>query len=159
MTCFGRTETANRESGVTLVELLVAITIVALALAVTLPSVRTPSPTLDVRLQAQRIASAMQAARATAVAKSTDVGFVFDAKANTWAIDAGVSGPQALSIGTTLKLETARAAIRADDVGRLIFFSDGSTTGGRVSLIKGGLATTISVEWLTGAVSIEKVGG
>jgi general secretion pathway protein H len=152
--------TVEYEGGSTLVEVLMTLALVALALGMALPMMRGPSPSTDTRLQGQRIAAALKAARVTALAKGHDVAFTFLANENAWLVS---DGSRVQLPGTmTLTLDTARIAIRSGTSGAqgsLVFFPDGSATGGRVTLRSGRNATTdvvIEINWFNGAVTLVK---
>jgi general secretion pathway protein H len=144
------------EAGFSLVELLVVLSIIALVAAVAAyaPLIRKASPTAELRTHALRIATGLRVARAAAIRQGREIAFHFDAQKNAWASPSG-SKVTHLPIGMTLKLDTARAAIRdATDAG-LVFFHDGSSTGGRIGLSYGSGRMTINVAWINGAVSID----
>lgn len=145
-----------QDAGFTLVELLVVLAILGLVAAGAATSVspsRRQAPSLDLRLQAVRMAAGLKAARAAAIHRGQDIAFVFNAHDNAWFIDT-IEGPRRLPPDVTLKLETARVALREDGEGRLVFFPDGSATGGRISLMRDTQHLTIAVGWLNGAVTI-----
>jgi general secretion pathway protein H len=145
----------RRDHGFTLVETLVVLTILAIVLALSLPRMQTPTPEINVRLHAQRITTAMTTAHAVARSRLRDTAFVFDAKANVWFVEGGEK-PVMLPAGLTITMETARAAIRDDDEGRMVFFADGSASGGRILLQQGAATAVINVGWLTGSVTLER---
>jgi general secretion pathway protein H len=64
---------------------------------------------------------------------------------------AAVTLPEALEI----KLLTAQSEVSSDKVGRIRFFSDGGSTGGRVTLIAGGREWKVKVSWLTGEIELD----
>ena len=54
-----------------------------------------------------------------------------------------------------LKLLTAQSEASSDKVGRIRFFSDGGSTGGRVTLISGEREWKVNVSWLTGEIELD----
>lgn len=54
-----------------------------------------------------------------------------------------------------LKLLTARSEVSDDKTGRIRFFADGGSTGGRVTLISGGREWKVKVSWLTGEIELD----
>ena len=63
--------------------------------------------------------------------------------------------PVQLPESMELKLLTAQSEVSSDKVGRIRFFADGGSTGGRVTLISGGREWKVKVSWLTGEISME----
>ncbi|GMU43246.1 MAG: GspH/FimT family pseudopilin [Xanthomonadales bacterium] len=61
----------------------------------------------------------------------------------------------ALPEGVELKLLTARSEVSDAQTGRIRFFSDGGSTGGRVTLISGGREWKVKVSWLTGEIELD----
>jgi general secretion pathway protein H len=54
-----------------------------------------------------------------------------------------------------LRLDTARSEIIDESKGRIRFFPDGSSTGGRIQLQHDGDSATVNVTWSTGAATVE----
>jgi len=54
--------------------------------------------------------------------------------------------------GIALRLVTARKELSGNVSGRLRFFPDGSSTGGRIVLVNDGDRREIEVDWLTGKI-------
>ena len=52
-----------------------------------------------------------------------------------------------------LELFTARSELESDTVGRVRFFPDGSSTGGRITLSLAERRYMVDVDWLTGRVT------
>ena len=78
-----------------------------------------------------------------------------DLKAKTYL----APGRQAVELPESmeLKLLTARSEASSDKVGRIRFFADGGSTGGRVTLISGagGREWKVNVSWLTGEIELD----
>ena len=56
--------------------------------------------------------------------------------------------------GVELTLKTAQSDILDNSTGRIRFFPDGSSTGGRLTLTAGDREWIITVAWLTGKIAI-----
>jgi general secretion pathway protein H len=64
-----------------------------------------------------------------------------------------------LDPGLELSLETARSEIINEKSGRIRFFADGSSTGGRIRLQNDKGGATVTVDWSTGAATVQVDGG
>jgi general secretion pathway protein H len=60
-----------------------------------------------------------------------------------------------LDPGLELSLDTARSEIVNDQSGRIRFFPDGSSTGGRIRLQNDRSGATVTVDWSTGAATVQ----
>ena len=90
-----------------------------------------------------------------AIAQNRDVAFALDIDRRTYAV-AGVGAPQTIPATIGLFITTARTHIRENGEARLIFFGDGTSSGGTVRLTDRHRSVVIGVEWLTGALHIER---
>lgn len=141
--------------GYTLFELLVTLSIVGLVVA-TVPMLAGGGRTgPGARAAAIELASALRQTRGDAIANYRSVTFFLDVEKRVYKV--GRDGPeQPLPAELKLSLYTARSELAGQGAGRIRFFPDGSATGGRVKLSNGGQSYTISVDWLTGFVAVER---
>jgi general secretion pathway protein H len=101
------------------------------------------------------IAAKLRAARNLAIAQNRDVAFALDTDARTYGV-VGTGPPQTLPAATDLSVTAARPYIREAKEVQLMFFSDGTSSGGTIRLAAEHQLVAITVEWLTGAVHIER---
>ena len=146
-------EPALDEAGYLLLELLVVLAILALALGLALPNHRSSGATLEPRTFAMRLASELRLARTTAMLRAREVVFEFNGKGRLALIDGSQRIPLPATLSVTVVGTRAREADSTD--ARLVFFRDGSSTGGEISVRGGGVAHVVSVDWLTGTVRVE----
>ncbi len=128
--------------------------ILALIAAVALPSVRLPSRGPPLGLVAADIAAKLRAARALAIAQNREIAFAFDAQARTYAVE-GTGRPEPLPPGAGLSITTARQLVRGSEEARLLFFADGTSSGGTIRLSHERRSVAITVTWLTGVVDVK----
>jgi len=168
---------ATRAAGFTLIEALVVMALMATAFALFAGALVGALPGQQLRDATNRLAAEMRATRARAVATGIDQSFVIDTQARTWRSGAsdeladalapmlgtkpGASGggvrrqgelDDALALGATV----AREEQPEPGIAAIRFFADGSSTGGRVIVRRGDAAWRVDVNWLTGAVRVER---
>ena len=143
--------TATR--GFTLLELLVVLVLVALVLALVPPMLSKGVPEVELRAAVRSLAAGMSEARSRAIARNTEVAFTVDVEARTFAIGDG-GAARAVARELSLSLVTAQSDQLAETRGSIRFFPDGSSTGGRITLSRGESSYDVSVDWLTGRVSL-----
>jgi general secretion pathway protein H len=136
--------------GFTLLELIVVLTVIALVTAVSVPSFFGTGRTLDTRREVALIDSALRDARREAIKTATGTGVEFDLARR---VVRGRHGVRKLPEGVTVTLETVAAQQRAKQVGRVWFYPDGSSSGGRVTLADARRQYRIDIDWITGRVT------
>jgi general secretion pathway protein H len=127
--------------------------ILALVFSAFATSYRRPATSWEPKALALRIAAELRAVRATAIRRSREMGLTLNAEERWYQVEGfqRVFLPRSMD----LVLLTARPYVRGKDDARLVFFRDGSSTGGKLTLTSGDRAHAVAVDWLTGAVRIE----
>lgn len=169
---------ATRAAGFTLIEALVVMALMATAFALFAGALVGALPGQQLRDATHRLAAEMRATRARAVATGVDQSFVVDTQARTWrsgasdalmdtvpptagtkagtSADGGVRRQGELDGALTLGATVAREEQPGPGLAAIRFFADGSSTGGRVVVRRGDAAWRVDVNWLTGAVRVER---
>jgi general secretion pathway protein H len=135
------------DSGLTLIEVLVALGIVSFLITVSLPAIHTG--TAELELATHQAETALRRAQSTAVRTHRSVEIAIDAAAGRIGSER-IAPPTKLSVQTTADQKVSASA------GTIRFFPDGGASGGGIRLAQGEKQTQILVDWLTGRVSREK---
>jgi len=144
---------ARRASrGFTLFEMLAVILLIAIAATAAAISVTQGLTSARANAASSEMAATLRATRAQAIVRNTPQVFEVDIRAGTYHGADGrvVSLPSGIELGIT----SAKEDRPNDHTGRIRFFPDGSSTGGRVTLKRGEREWHVNVSWLTGAVRV-----
>lgn len=139
-------------SGFTMIELIVVLVITVSAMAIVGPNVFKGLSSLQLKSATRDIASALRFTRTQAVFSAEESEFQLNVDENIYRVS-GREKHYVVPDSVQLKLVTAESEIDGDGQGVIRFFPDGSSTGGRVSLIVDTRKRHIDVNWLTGQVT------
>ena len=142
----------STEHGFTLVETLVVITIISLLVAVMLPNM-VPTPGKQLRTNASELVNALRETRLHAQRHQRNAALVLDTRGNTYR-QPGSAQAKSLPGKFKLRLTTAEREVIDGASGRIRFFADGSSTGGRITLSHDSSLQHIDVAWLTGRIQL-----
>jgi general secretion pathway protein H len=137
--------------GFTLLELLVVLALVALALTLVPPMFSRGVPGAELKAAARQVAAGLNEGRSRAIAGNAQVAVTVDVEGHSLRV--GEAAARALPAALSLTLVTAESERLDEHRGRIRFFPDGGSTGGRVSLSLGDRTYDVTVDWLTGRVS------
>ena len=142
----------SRASGFTLLEMLAVILLIGIATAAASVAVTHGLASARVRAASNELASALRETRAQAIVRSSEQYFEVNTRTNTYS-DLG-RPPVALPRGMRVDITSAAADAPNAWTGRIRFFPDGSSTGGRITLYANQRQWHVNVSWLTGEVRI-----
>jgi general secretion pathway protein H len=137
---------SSRQAGFSLLELLVALTILALALSVVSLSASRRSPAFEVRRVSGETVSLLREARLTARSSGRPVRIAFDPEARE--VRRAGADPLVVPQGVELSLVSAASA----GPSAIVFFPDGSSSGGAFTFEGAGRKAEVTVDWLTSRV-------
>jgi general secretion pathway protein H len=143
----------RRDRGFSLIEVLVTLTLVAAIAGMLSFSVVGRLDSVRVATAARDVAAALRYTRSQAILNREEKYLEIDLDRRSYT--APGKQPVELPEALELKLLTASSEASSDKVGRIRFFADGGSTGGRVTLIAGGRQWKVNVSWLTGEIQLD----
>jgi general secretion pathway protein H len=143
-------ETAN--TGFTLLELLVVVTILALMSA--LVGVNLAGDRSDLESIARTLVTDLRYVRSRAMVGNVDTALVVDlAEGAYYSRAANIDRP--LPDSVALELTVDRRDTDGQQ-GKIVFYPDGSSSGGKLRLTRNGRSLDITTAWLNGYVSLQE---
>jgi general secretion pathway protein H len=147
-----RSERRASSRGFTLLEMLAVILLIGIAAAAVSISVTQGLASARINAASSELVAALRATRAQAIVKGAQQNFDVDTRALTYR---NIKQQNvALPKGLRLSITSAKDDQPNDHTGRIRFFPDGSSTGGRITLTSGKREWHVNVSWLTGEVSV-----
>ncbi|MEO7066137.1 MAG: GspH/FimT family pseudopilin [Rhodanobacter sp.] len=143
---------AGSSRGFTLLEMLAVIVLIGIATAAVSVSVTRGLASARVSSASAELSAALRATRTQAIVHGETQNFDVDTQANSYRNVKGrdVSLPK----GMRLSITSAKEDQPNSHTGRIRFFPDGSSTGGRITLQMGKRQWHVNVSWLTGQVRV-----
>jgi general secretion pathway protein H len=142
----------RRTAGFTLIEMMVCLVILALVIGLLPPLLGRARDSAALAEAAQSVVTALRETRNEAITTGRAERFAIDLATGTFR--AGRGKTQSLPSGIRLSLVTTADEQLNDRSGAILFFPDGSSTGGRLSLLRDARRHDIRVDWLTGRITM-----
>lgn len=146
-----RFETGN-SAGFTLTELLVVLAVIGLLIVATPTLIQAALPGARASAEARALASNLRAMRAFAIAHGTETRVVFEPYGRAFTDEPG-HAMHTLPGGVRLGFDGQGAANAARAI---VFYPDGSSSGGQVFVGNERFHHRIATDWLTGRVSVDE---
>jgi general secretion pathway protein H len=144
----------RRNTGFTLIEVVVALTIAALLTAAAVPALGRALERARTSNSARELVTALKSTRHEARASGIDALFTMDVATHVYRIANGRERALSLSDGATVTLLTAESERLTQTAGAIRFFPDGSSSGGSITLTHRGREQRVEIDWLTGHVEV-----
>jgi len=139
--------------GFTLFELLLVLALMGLLYGLALPMLGSGSTGVDLKAASRQLAAGLRKTRSIAVTEQREAVLTLDVDGRNFSL---TGDPKTYSLPKRLDfaLFTARSELVREKTGRIRFFPDGTSTGGRVTVSAGEARQSIDVDWVTGKVAI-----
>ncbi len=141
--------------GFTLLEMILVLVVAAMLAVVAVPNIQPAIASMQLRSATQDVASALRYTRGEALSRGRVAEFVLNVNQHFYKVP-GRHKPYGLPPVVKVSLFTADF-LMSEGQGSIIFYPDGSASGGRVTLDGAGKSWLVDVNWLTGAVVIREV--
>ncbi len=141
-------------AGFTLLEMLLVVSLIALASVLAALVLTGGIDGMRLRSETKELAAQLRYTRARAIATGRPQRFAIDPRTHRWQAPDGRRGEVAESL--SVRFTGARQAQARAGEGGILFFHDGGSTGGRITLGAGSAAWNVDVAWLTGEVRIAR---
>jgi general secretion pathway protein H len=139
-------------AGFTLLELLVVLAILGLVAASMIGRGPPAQGGANARASAGALAALLREGRSRAIVENRPVGVLIDVANRRAGLEPMLD--RILPAGVRLTLVTARGELTPRGVGRIVFQSDGSSSGGRIDVEAAARRVSVGVDWLSGQVSL-----
>lgn len=149
-----RSATARRVRGLTLIEVVVVVALIAVGVTVTAFAVGGSLESRRVQSAGHDLVAALRYTRGKAIVTRAPQALELDVEARTYR--APERATVELPRGMEMRLLTAAMEQTGETSGRIRFYPDGSSTGGRIKLVRGGRAWDVEIAWLTGEVRMRE---
>lgn len=142
------------QRGFTLIELLVVLSILGLFMAMVPMMMHNALPGLSLKVATRELVDGFRTARSQAISGNREAFVLIDVDRQIYRL--GRDGkPQVLPGNLAVDLRTAASEQLDETRGRIRFYPDGTSTGGRVTLTSGDDAYDINVDWFDGRVDVQ----
>jgi general secretion pathway protein H len=140
------------QRGFTLIEIIAVLMLIALVITVASVSVTQGIGGARIRAAAGDLVSALRYTRGQAIVTRSEKTLELDVETRTYV--APKKAPVVLPGKMEMRLLTAAQERTGATSGKIRFYPDGSSTGGRIRLLSGERVWDVEIAWLTGEVQL-----
>lgn len=146
-------QNSRHSRGFSLVELLAVLALIGLIMGMVGGSIFRNLDSVKTRRAGKDVMTALRYTRGQAIITRQEQWLEINIEKMTYL----APGKEAVTLpeGVEISVKTALSDILNETTGRVRFFPDGSSTGGRITLLAGQREWLIKVAWLTGEITLE----
>lgn len=148
---------AAHPGGFTLLEMLCSLAIIGLVMGLAIPALRRVPDGAKLEAAARLVAASLRLARSDAIAGNREVTVAIDADGRI--LKPSNRGATNLPADVGVHMKVARQTRSSASTGGLIFFPDGTSSGGDIELALNARSARIVVNWLDGEARLDLVPG
>lgn len=146
---------ARMQSGMSLLELLCLLAILAVLATIAVPMLRGPGERIGLENAAREIVREAMTARARAIADGRLAHMDVDLERRT-VHAAHINGAVSLPPDVEIEARAARLPDTDRRTARFLFYPNGQSTGGTLTLRRADAAMRIDINWVTGQASYDR---
>jgi general secretion pathway protein H len=128
----------------------VVLAVISIVAAIVTGYTPTRGASRNLKLETYRLEMDLRSARSRAVYDGTPVGFSIDVGSNAWHY--ADQPAHKVAEGISLTVRTGRRLLSGGSTGRIEFFPNGQSSGGRVTLQSNVDSSEVNIDWLTGRI-------
>lgn len=147
---------ARPDAGFSLLEIMIALAILALAMGLVGVGFARSSAGFRFDAATQDLALSLREANARALRSGREIVVVIDVDGRRYQLQQ--DQPVALPEGAGIRVVSGGQVMNAERQPAIIFYPNGGSSGGAITLTEQDRSATLSVDWLTGAVGITNGG-
>jgi len=142
---------STQGKGFSLVEVLIVLVIIVIVMSVVAPRFSNRTSSVRFISISREIASGLRFARMKAVTDQKPAEFIVNIEQRYYQVR-GIDKTYPIPADIEISVYTAASQVVGEEQGSVLFFPDGSSSGGRIELINNGRKRSIDINWLTGLV-------
>ena len=137
--------------GFSLLEILATLFIIALVSSIALPNFVNPTEKTDTVTFVSQIANQLKTAKTKAISEQQATSFILDLEKRVFGVERDQFSKFPKSVTLTFKTGVTLAEHQAGGI--IVFFPDGTSSGGRIEITFQGRSHRIDIHWLTGKIT------
>ena len=141
-------------SGFSLIELIVVLVIAGLAVGVAMPRLIGALGSQQYRADLRDLVTLLREARARAASEHQPAGVWIDVEHKRFGRDAG-GKTWRLPEETEIELKTIAEQVVSEQIARIRFFPDGTSSGAELTTVYRGQPFHLDVSWITGRIRLQ----